>query len=70
MKIFLEPKGWPVKIEKAPRGLVMRVRKGRIDLFLKVDSIDNTNLAIYNSSGDLTTVTGNVTPVIIRKEEK
>ena len=69
MKIFLEPKDWPISAAKAPRGLVMRIRKGRIDLFLKVDSIDNTNLAIYNSNGDLTTVTGNVTPVVIKKEE-
>jgi len=71
MKIYLHPNGWPTTIEKAPHGLLMRQRKGRIDLFFKAKPfIDKPDFSpVFNIEGSVTTVTGNVTPVRLMKEE-
>lgn len=70
MKIYLHPNGWPTTIDKAPCGLLMRMRKGRTDLFFKADSnaATETNIQIFNMEGKQTFVTGNVTPVRLMKE--
>lgn len=71
MKIYLEPKGWPRRVETAPNGLVIRTRKGKVYLYLKTrdHDLDPEGSQIYDEEGNLTTVTGLVTPVKLKVEE-
>ena len=77
MKIYLEPAAWSTTIDKAPDGFLMRIRKGRVELFLRTAGaivirvegvITQVPVAVFNLEGKLTTVTGQVTPVKLKKE--
>lgn len=73
MRIYLHPNGWPVSIDDAPCGLLVRERKGRVDLFLKVEKMEVGNIEriVFNIEGKApTTVTGKVTPVRLMKESE
>lgn len=70
MRIYLEPKGWPTAIGTAPNGLVARTRKGKTILYFKNDGESmNVPPFVMEMNGNLTTVTGMVTPVVMRIEE-
>lgn len=70
MKLYLEPKGWPGDIKFAPNGLLIRVRKGRPVLYFKSDGEDmKVPPFVLDMSGKHTTVTGLVTPVVLKVEE-
>lgn len=70
MKFYLEPKGWPSEISSAPNGLVARVRKGKMLLYFKSDGKSMTIPPfVLDMTGQLTKVTGPVTPVELKTEK-
>lgn len=70
MKFYLEPKGWPCGISEAPYGLVARVRKGRALLYFKAPHPTLVKESIvYTIEGSETTITGQVTPVVLKTEK-
>ena len=76
MRIILQPDAWSTTIDKAPCGFLVRVRKGKVNLFLKTNGAvegritgPNPPIAVFDSAGNLTTVTGQVTPVKLIKED-
>jgi len=76
MRIYLEPAAWSTTIEKAPCGFLVRIRKGKPELFLKTnlnrsffnEEVYSSAPAVFNESGTLTTVTGQVFPIKIKAE--
>lgn len=68
MKIYLEPKGWPVSAQDAPSGLCARFRKGKVILYFKLDNGKESQF--FDAEGNQTLPSGLLQSVEVKTEEK